>query len=32
MLEHKGVLGGKVSGTEEAKTIEPSEDYIIPLE
>ena len=31
MLEHKGLYWGKVSGTEEAKTIEPSEDYIIPL-
>lgn len=31
MLEHKGIYWSKVSGTEEAKTIEPSEDYIIPL-
>ena len=31
MLEHKGLYWGKVPGTEEAKTIEPSEDYIIPL-
>ena len=31
MLEHKGLYWSKVSGTEEAKTIEPSEDYIIPL-
>jgi 2-oxoisovalerate dehydrogenase E1 component len=31
MLEHKGLYWSKVPGTEEAKTIEPSEDYIIPL-
>lgn len=31
MLEHKGLYWGKVAGTEEAKTIEPSADYIIPL-
>ena len=31
MLEHKGLYWSKVSGTEDAKTIEPSEDYIIPL-
>ena len=31
MLEHKGLYWGKVPGTEEAKTIEPSQDYIIPL-
>jgi 2-oxoisovalerate dehydrogenase E1 component len=31
MLEHKGLYWGKVPGTENAKTIEPSEDYIIPL-
>ena len=31
MLEHKGLYWGKVPGTEEAKTIEPSSDYIIPL-
>ncbi len=31
MLEHKGLYWSKVSGTEEAKTIEPSKDYIIPL-
>ena len=31
MLEHKGVYWSKVPGTEEAKTIEPSRDYIIPL-
>ncbi len=31
MLEHKGLYWGKVPGTEEAKTIEPGRDYIIPL-
>lgn len=31
MLEHKGLYWSKVPGTEEAKTIEPSRDYVIPL-
>ena len=31
MLEHKGLYWSKVPGTEEAKTIEPAGDYIIPL-
>jgi 2-oxoisovalerate dehydrogenase E1 component len=31
MLEHKGLYWSKVPGTEDAKSIEPSEDYIIPL-
>lgn len=31
MLEHKGLYWSKVPGTEEAKTIEPSEDYILPF-
>ncbi|MCH8902375.1 MAG: tungsten formylmethanofuran dehydrogenase [Bacteroidetes bacterium] len=31
MLEHKGLYWSKVPGTKEAKTIEPDEDYIIPL-
>ena len=31
ILEHKGLYWSKVSGTEEAKTAEPSRDYIIPL-
>ena len=31
MLEHKGLYWSKVPGTEEAKTTEPSRDYIIPL-
>jgi 2-oxoisovalerate dehydrogenase E1 component len=31
MLEHKGLYWSKVAGTAEAKTIEPDEEYIIPL-
>lgn len=31
MLEHKGLYWSKIKGTEDAKTIEPDEDYIIPL-
>lgn len=31
MFEHKGLYWSKVPGTEAAKTVEPSEDYIIPL-
>jgi len=31
MLEHKGLYWSKVPGTEEAKTIEPAADYILPL-
>jgi len=31
MLEHKGLYWSKVPGTEDAKTIEPSHDYILPL-
>lgn len=31
MLEHKGLYWSKVPGTEEAKTREPSRDYVIPL-
>ncbi|MGZ5254487.1 MAG: alpha-ketoacid dehydrogenase subunit beta, partial [Flavitalea sp.] len=31
MLEHKGLYWSKVPGTEEAKTIEPSRDYILPF-
>ena len=31
MLEHKGLYWSKVAGTDEAKCIEPSRDYIIPL-
>ncbi|HXB08807.1 MAG TPA: thiamine pyrophosphate-dependent enzyme [Puia sp.] len=31
MLEHKGLYWSKVAGTEEAKTIEPAADYILPF-
>ncbi len=31
LLEHKGLYWSKVPGTADAKTIEPDEDYIIPL-
>jgi 2-oxoisovalerate dehydrogenase E1 component len=31
MLEHKGLYWSKVKGTEDARTIEPSEDYVIPF-
>jgi 2-oxoisovalerate dehydrogenase E1 component len=31
LLEHKGLYWSKVAGTNDAKTIEPDEDYIIPL-
>ncbi|TCJ17878.1 tungsten formylmethanofuran dehydrogenase [Flaviaesturariibacter flavus] len=31
MLEHKGLYWSKVPGTEDAKTIEPSDDYILPF-
>jgi 2-oxoisovalerate dehydrogenase E1 component len=31
MLEHKGLYWSKVEGTLDAKTIEPDEDYMIPL-
>ena len=31
MLEHKGLYWSKVPGTEDAKTVEPDEDYILPL-
>ncbi|SDW82105.1 2-oxoisovalerate dehydrogenase E1 component [Hydrobacter penzbergensis] len=31
MLEHKGLYWSKVPGTEEARTIEPDKDYILPL-
>lgn len=31
MLEHKGLYWSKVPGTEEAKTIEPAENYILPF-
>ena len=31
ILEHKGLYWSKVQGTEEAKTIEPARDYVLPL-
>jgi 2-oxoisovalerate dehydrogenase E1 component len=31
MLEHKGLYWSKVPGTEDAKTIEPARDYILPF-
>lgn len=31
MLEHKGLYWSKVPGTEEARTVEPASDYILPL-
>jgi 2-oxoisovalerate dehydrogenase E1 component len=31
MLEHKGLYWSKVPGTDEAKSIEPAADYILPL-
>lgn len=31
MLEHKGLYWSKVKGTEDAKSVEPSGDYVIPF-
>ncbi len=31
MLEHKGLYWSKVPGTEEAKTVEPDRDYLLPF-
>lgn len=31
MLEHKGLYWSKIKGTEEARTIEPAADYILPF-
>lgn len=31
MLEHKGLYWSKVPGTDDAKTIEPDKDYILPF-
>ncbi len=31
LLEHKGLYWSKVPGTDDAKTIEPAEDYILPF-
>ena len=30
-MEHKGLYWSKIKGTEKKKTIEPSEDYVIPF-
>jgi 2-oxoisovalerate dehydrogenase E1 component len=31
MLEHKGLYWSKVPGTEDAKTVEPDKDYVLPF-
>ncbi len=31
MLEHKGLYWSKVPGTEDAKSVEPASDYLLPL-
>jgi 2-oxoisovalerate dehydrogenase E1 component len=31
ILEHKGLYWSKIKGTEDAKTIEPAEDYVLPF-
>lgn len=31
MLEHKGLYWSKVPGTDEAKTVEPDADYVLPF-
>ena len=31
ILEHKGLYWGKMTGTEDTKTIEPDKDYILPF-
>lgn len=31
MLEHKGLYWSKVPGTDEAKTVEPNKDYVLPF-
>ncbi len=31
IFEHKGLYWSKIKGTEDAKTIEPDEDYVIPF-
>lgn len=31
MLEHKGLYWSKVPGTDEAKTVEPERDYVLPM-
>ncbi len=31
ILEHKGLYWGKIKGTEETKSLEPDENYILPM-
>lgn len=31
ILEHKGLYWSKIKGTEEAKTVEPDRDYVVPF-
>lgn len=31
VLEHKGLYWSKIKGTEEAKCVEPDEDYVVPI-
>src|SRR6185369_16875312 len=31
ILEHKGLYWSKIKGTEDARTVEPSEDYVLPF-
>jgi 2-oxoisovalerate dehydrogenase E1 component len=31
ILEHKGLYWSKIKGTEDARTVEPAEDYILPF-
>jgi 2-oxoisovalerate dehydrogenase E1 component len=31
MLEHKGLYWSKIKGTEDAKTVEPDADYVVPF-
>lgn len=31
ILEHKGLYWSKIPGTEDARTIEPDEDYVVPF-
>ncbi len=31
MLEHKGLYWSKIKGTEDARTVEPSPDYVVPF-
>lgn len=31
LLEHKGLYWSKIKGTEDAQTVEPSRDYVLPL-